>query len=101
MHRWLRAPTFEDAEKTRQAELLYRLLRAMVLLALLAAGASVFDPRNQLRVTVEFYAVVLAWLAGVLAIVRAGRVVLAAWIFSSLFWALIAFVTLVFGGMQG
>ncbi|HWP07582.1 MAG TPA: ATP-binding protein [Polyangiaceae bacterium] len=101
MHRWLRAPTFEDAEKTRQAELLYRLLRAMVLLALLAAGASVFDPRNQLRVTVEFYAVVLAWLAGVLAIVRAGRVVLAAWIFSSLFWGIIAFVTLVFGGMQG
>jgi len=101
MHRWLRAPTFEDAEKTRQAELLYRLLRAMGLLGLLAAGASVFDSRNQLHVTVEFYAVVFAWLAFVTAIVRSGRVVLAAWIFSSLFWAIIAFVTLVFGGMQG
>jgi len=101
MHRWLRAPTFEDAETTRQAELLYRLLRAMVLLALLAAGASALDSRNELRITVAFYAVVFAWLAGVLAIVRAGRVVLAAWIFSSFFWGLIAFVTLVFGGMQG
>jgi signal transduction histidine kinase/CheY-like chemotaxis protein len=101
MHRWLRAPTFEDAETTRQAELLYRLLRAMVLLAFLAAGASALDSRNQLRVTVEFYAVVLAWLAGVLAIVRAGRVVLAAWILSAVFWGIIAFVTLVFGGMQG
>jgi len=101
MHRWLTAPSFEDAERTRQAALLHRLLRAMGLLVVLAAGASVLDARNDVRVTVAFYTVVLAWLAGVLAIVRAGRVVLAAWIFSSLFWALIAFVTLVFGGMQG
>ncbi|HEX5098894.1 MAG TPA: ATP-binding protein [Polyangiaceae bacterium] len=101
MHRWLRAPSFADAETTRQAELLYRLLRAMVLLSLLAAGASAFDSRNEPRVTVEFYAVVLAWLAGVMAIVRTGRVVLAAWIFSSFFWCIIAFVTLVFGGLQG
>jgi len=101
MHRWLRAPTFEDAERTRQAELLHRLLRAMGLLVILAAGASAFDVRNDVRVTAGFYAVVLGWLAGVLAIVRTGRVVLAAWIFSSLFWVLIAFVTLVFGGMQG
>lgn len=101
MHRWLRAPTFEDPEQTRQADLLYRLVRAMGLLVILAAAASVLDVRNDVRVTAGFYTVVLAWLAGVLAIVRAGRVVLAAWIFSSLFWMLIAFVTLVFGGMQG
>jgi signal transduction histidine kinase/ActR/RegA family two-component response regulator len=101
MHRWLRAPTFDDTEKTRRAELLYRLVRAMGLLVIVGAGASFFDERNDVRVTIPFYAAVLLWLVGVLAVVRSGRVVLAAWVFSAFFWALIAFVTLVFGGLQG
>jgi signal transduction histidine kinase len=101
MRKWLRAPAFDDAEKTRQAGLLFRLVRAMTLLVVVGAGASIFDARNDIRVTVPFYGVVLAWLASVLACVRRGRVVLAAWVFSLFFWGLIAFVTLVFGGLQG
>jgi signal transduction histidine kinase/CheY-like chemotaxis protein len=98
---WLSAPTFHDIETTRRARLLHRLVLAMALLAVIGAVASLFDPRNELRVTVVFYAVVWACLGAVLAVVRAGRVVLAAWVFSLFFWVLIASVTLLFGGMQG
>jgi len=101
MRKWLRAPAFDDAETTRRAGLLFRLVRAMQMLVLVGAGASVFEPRNDLRVTVSFYAVVLGWLAVVLAFVRKGKVALAAWVFSLFFWVLIAFVTLVFGGLEG
>src|SRR6188768_2186349 len=101
MRKWLRAPVFDDAETTRRAGLLFRLVRAMQMLVVVAAASSLLEARNDLRVTGLFYAVVLAWLAGVLALVRRAQVVLAAWFFSLFFWALVAFVTLVFGGLQG
>src|SRR5688572_3476089 len=98
MFRWFGAPVLADPEKTRRARLLHRLLVAMVLLTLIGAGASFFDARNDPRVTFLFYSCNLAWFAVVHAVGRAGRVVLAAWVFSLFFWCLIAFVTLVFGG---
>ena len=101
MRKWLRAPAFDDAETTRQAGLLFRLVRAMLMLVVVGAGASLLDARNDPRVTALFYTVVLAWFAVVLAFARRGKVVLATWVFSLFFWGLIAFVTLVFGGLQG
>ena len=98
---WYRAPTFSDPEATRQARLLFRLLWTMFGLVFLAAGTSVLDGRNDLRVTGVFYAVVMAWLWVVGRVARTGRVVLAAWVFSLFFWSLIAYVTLTFGGMRG
>jgi signal transduction histidine kinase/ActR/RegA family two-component response regulator len=98
---WFRAPVFPDAEITRQARLLYRLLWAMFGLVFVAAGTSLLDARNDPVVTIVFYAVVVAFLYVVALVGRTGRVVLAAWVFSLFFWGLIAYVTLAFGGMQG
>lgn len=99
--RWFRAPVFPDPEVTRQARLLFRLLLSMFGLVFVAAGTSLFDRRNDVLVTIAFYAVVVGWLWVVGAVARTGRIVLAAWVFSLFFWGLIAYVTLVFGGMQG
>jgi len=99
--KWFRAPVFADAEVTRQARLLYRLLWSMFVLVFVATGTSLLDPRNSVLVTAAFYAVVVGWLGVVGGVTRTGRVKLAAWVFSLFFWGLIAYVTLVFGGMQG
>jgi len=48
-----------------------------------------------------FYGILLTWLVLVHAIARGGRVTLAAWVFSTFYWLMTAFVTLKFGGMQG
>jgi signal transduction histidine kinase/CheY-like chemotaxis protein len=101
MKRWLTPPAFPDVEVTRQARLLYRLLQAMGLLVILAVGGGLLDARNDVQVTVVIYSIILCWLALVAAVVRRGRVTLAAWTFALFFWALIAFVTLAFGGLQG
>jgi signal transduction histidine kinase/CheY-like chemotaxis protein len=101
MHKWLTPPIFADVETTRQARLLYRLLQAMVLLTVVGVGGGLLDPRNDIRVTLLLYSTIFAWFALVGAIVRRGRVTLAAWLLGLFFWALIAFVTLAFGGLQG
>jgi signal transduction histidine kinase/CheY-like chemotaxis protein len=101
MHPWLSPPRLGTEEETTQGALLYRLLRAMAVLACLGAVSSLFDARNDLRLTVVFYGAVLLWLGVVGITVRRGRVMLAAWFFGFFFWVLIALVTLVFGGMQG
>jgi signal transduction histidine kinase/ActR/RegA family two-component response regulator len=98
---WFRAPVFADAEVTRQARLLYRLLWSMFALVFVATGTSLLDARNRPLVTAAFYAVVVGWLCVVAGVTRTGRVKLAAWVFSLFFWGLIAYVTLAFGGMQG
>lgn len=85
----------------RRAQLLNRLLGAMLGLAVLGGASALLEPRNDWRVTVFFYGLVILWLIGVGVIVRRGRVVLAAWILSSFFWLTIAAVTILFGGMQG
>jgi signal transduction histidine kinase/ActR/RegA family two-component response regulator len=101
MKSWLRPPVFDDAETTRRARLLHRLLLAMALLTFVGAGSSLLDERNDIVVTAVFYGITWAWFAVVMTVVRAGRVVLAAWVFSIFFWVLIAAVTFLFGGMQG
>jgi len=101
MHQWLTPPSFPDGETTRRAGLLYRLLQAMALMVILAVGGGLLDRHNDIRTTLLLYSVILGWLAVVAAIVRRGGVTLAAWTFGLFFWALIAFVTLAFGGLQG
>jgi len=98
---WLRPPVFPDAEVTRQARLLFRILWSMVGLVFVAAGSSLLDPKNDPLVTAVFYGIVMGWLGVVALVARTGRVVLSAWVFSLFFWGLIAYVTLAFGGMQG
>lgn len=90
-----------DLETARKARLLFRLLAAMSALAVVGAAASLLDERNDVWITVTFYALILVAFGIVALIVRSGRVLLAAWICSLYFWCLIAFVTLYFGGMQG
>ena len=101
MHKWLTPPVFPDVETTRRAQLLYRLLRAMLLLVIVAVGGGLLDRRNDLRTTLLLYSIILGWLCVVAAVVRRGNVTLAAWTFGLFFWALIAFVTLAFGGLEG
>ncbi|HKO92843.1 MAG TPA: ATP-binding protein [Polyangiaceae bacterium] len=101
MKNWLTLPDFIDLEVTRQARVLYRLLRAMTLLVLLGVAGGLLDPKNDVTVTLLVYAVILCWLAIVAAVVRRGQITLAAWTFGLFFWALIAFITLSFGGLQG
>jgi len=99
--RWLGPRTFADSEATRRSRLLWLMLVMGVVLSLVGAIAAFFDPHNDVRVTVVFYGVLLSWLGGVHAIARHGRVALGAWIFSTFYWLMTAFVTLKFGGMQG
>ena len=73
----------------------------MIVMAVLGAVASLLEPRNHADVTLFFYGVVIAWLAVVALVARHGRLALAAWLLTSMFWVLIAAVTVLFGGMQG
>ncbi|HEX2877877.1 MAG TPA: ATP-binding protein [Polyangiaceae bacterium] len=97
----LRAPTLASDDDTRRAQLLYRLLGSMAGLAVLGTVSALFETRNDWRVTAFFYGLVGVWLVGMAVMVRRGRVVLAAWILSVLFWLLIAVVTVLFGGLHG
>src|SRR5690606_38867756 len=101
MQSWLRPPVFEDAETTRRARMLHRVFLSMAVLTFVGAGSSLLDDRNNIWVTATFYSLTWIWFAVVMVVVRAGRVVLAAWVFSVFFWILIAAVTFLFGGMQG
>ncbi|HEX2733754.1 MAG TPA: ATP-binding protein [Polyangiaceae bacterium] len=81
--------------------MLFRLLLAVTPLGLFAGIASLLDPRNDVSVTIVFYAAIFTWLLVVYCVARTGLINLAAWVFSLFFWIVIAFVTLVFGGLQG
>ncbi len=91
----------DASEAQRRAALLYRVLRAIALLALMAALTSLFNKENNLLVTAGFYGSVLVWIGAATWLVRRGRVLAAAWSISVFFWVLIAAVTLLFGGLQG
>jgi signal transduction histidine kinase len=97
------SPTVDAAagDDERRARLLRRLTWLMLGLAALGAGAAVLETRNQAWVTASFYGVVIAWLIVVAWVTRRGRLVLAAWLLTSMFWLLIALVTVMFGGLQG
>ncbi len=99
--RWLGPRTFADSETTRRSRLLWLMLVMGVVLSMVGAVAAFLDPRNDFRVTLVFYSVLLTWLGVVHSIARSSRVTLAAWIFSTFYWLMTAFVTLKFGGMKG
>ena len=82
----LRAPTLASEDDTRRARLLYRLLGTMAGLAVLGTVSALFETRNDWRVTAFFYGIVGVWLVGMAVLVRRGKVVLAAWVLSVLFW---------------
>ena len=98
---WFRPAKLATEDDTRRAQLLYRLIGTMLGLAALGAVSALLDPHNSVTVTLFFYGLVVAWLLGIGAFVRRGRVSLAAWTLSLFFWLLIAVVTLLFGGLQG
>jgi signal transduction histidine kinase len=97
---WFEPPPLADEDDARRARLLSRLILVMMLLAAMGCVAGLLEPRNDLRVTLAFYAVVGAWLIGLGAFVRRGRIKLVAWALSTLFWLMIALVTLLFGGLK-
>ena len=97
----LRRDDLEQLDRDDRARLLGRLTIAMIVMAVLGAVASLLEPRNHADVTLFFYGVVIAWLAVVALVARHGRLALAAWLLTSMFWVLIAAVTVLFGGMQG
>jgi len=73
----------------------------MALLSVMAGLASLFNSENSLLVTAGFYGAVMAWIGAATLLVRRGHVLAAAWSMGVFFWILIAFVTLLFGGLQG
>ena len=101
MFTWFRLPSLPDEEDARRGRLLYRMLVAMIGLAFLGLSSSLLEPRNDAKVTLLFYAIVLVWLAFVGGFLKRGRVLTAGWVLSVFFWLLVAIVTLLFGGMQG
>jgi signal transduction histidine kinase/ActR/RegA family two-component response regulator len=98
---WLRLPDLPNEDDARRARQLYRMLAAMVGLTVVGFLSSLLEPRNDIRVSVGFYGIVLIWLIGVGIFARRGRVHAAGWVLSILFWLLIAVVTILFGGLQG
>ena len=100
VYSWFEPPVLANEDDARRARLLSRLLFVMLGLAALGCSAALLESRNSLRVTLSFYGLVFAWLVGLTAFVRRGRIVLAAWVLSLLFWVMIAVVTLLFGGLQ-
>ena len=98
---WFRLPILPDEEDARRGRLLYRMLAAMIGLTFVGFGSSLLEPRNDAKVTLLFYGIVLFWLLGVGLFLRRGRVLVAGWVLSIFFWLLVAVVTILFGGMQG
>ncbi|HYP99596.1 MAG TPA: ATP-binding protein [Polyangiaceae bacterium] len=101
MWSWLKLPSLPDEEDARRQRLLSRMLAAMVGLAFLGCGSSLLEPHNSAKITLLFYGIVLVCLLGVGVFLWRGRVIAAGWVLSIFFWLLIAFVTVLFGGMQG
>jgi len=101
MWSWFRLPSLPDEEDARRSRQLFRMLAAMVGLAFLGLGSSLLEPRNDAKVTLLFYGIVLVWLLGVGIFLLRGRLLAAGWVLGVFFWLLIAVVTLLFGGLQG
>jgi len=101
MWSWFKLPSLPGEEDARRARQLTRMLAIMVALACLGLTAALFEPRNEKKVTLLFYGVVLGWLMGAGLFLRRGRVIAAGWLLGLFYWLVIAVVTLWFGGMQG
>jgi signal transduction histidine kinase/CheY-like chemotaxis protein len=94
-------PTLGESELGRRGQLLLRVTHVMIGLTLFAFLASLGEPKNSKLVSVLFYSIIAAGIWVVMRLTRRGRVVLAAWILCSFFWALVAFAVLFCGGLQG
>ncbi|HKO46807.1 MAG TPA: ATP-binding protein [Polyangiaceae bacterium] len=90
-----------DEEDTLRARRLYRMLAVMIGLTCIGLSSALLEPRNDPKVTVLFYGIVLTWLLGVGLFLRRGRLRTAGWVMGLFFWLLIAVVTVLFGGLQG
>ncbi|MEO6599926.1 MAG: ATP-binding protein [Polyangiaceae bacterium] len=97
----MRLPDLTNEDDARRARQLYRMLAAMVCLAVVGFVISLFEPHNDIHISVRFYGLVVMFLIGVGFFIRRGRVRAAGWVLSIFFWLLIALVTLLFGGLQG
>ena len=64
MWSWFKLPSLPGEEDARRARQLTRMLAIMVALACLGLTAALFEPRNEKKVTLLFYGVVLGWLMG-------------------------------------
>ncbi len=95
------SPGVETPDTTRKVAFLKAMVRTMLVLCALGILISLGDQANQVGTTLAFFGSAAVWLLAISLLVRRGRVVLAAWSISLFFWAMIAFVTLFFGGMQG
>jgi len=92
---------FEDPEVTRQANLVYRLILVMGSLCFVAAFGSLLEPKNDLRLTLTFYASCITWFGFIAFVLRRGYVRFATWTLVSCYWLLIAYVVVSIGGLQG
>jgi signal transduction histidine kinase/CheY-like chemotaxis protein len=101
MFRWPPPLVFDEPETTRQANLIYRLVLVMGGLSVLAALASLLEPKNDFQITITFYGSCISWFALIAFVLRKGYVQLATWALVGCYWGLIAYVTLVLGGLQG
>lgn len=90
-----------DDDRERRVRLLRTVLRVMVILATFGCVASFAEPLNDPRVTAAFYGAVFVAIGVLHRALKRGAIDVAAWGVGLFLWALVAFVTLSFGGMQG
>src|SRR3990167_2350145 len=88
-------------DHARKVRLLRTVLRTMLALGAFGAVSSLLEPANPLWVTGLFYGLVFVALYGLHHALRRGAVMLGVWAVGGVLWAVVAFVTLFFGGMQG
>ncbi|HOX84290.1 MAG TPA: PAS domain-containing protein, partial [Chryseolinea sp.] len=97
----LTPPVFLNEEKLRKAKLLIKVVRAVILTALVGFVSSLFEPENKIIVTAFFYGLVFIALIGFIYLIRKGKVMTAGWLLSLFIWCIVAFATLFFGGLKG
>jgi hypothetical protein len=93
-------PVFEDAEKTRVANLLNIIIWVLIIAIIIRAIWSLFLPAEE-AYSLIIYGVVLAILVGGLALMRVGRVREVSFILTGLLWGVIVLSMFSFGGIRG
>ncbi len=97
MYTWIKRvlapPVFEDEEQTRIARSLNTILLATVAFAVVYGIGAPFLFRDPVSIAISAALVLPLWL-GALWLMRRGQVRLAAWLFLSVLWAALTFVTM-------
>ncbi|MCX5741803.1 MAG: ATP-binding protein [Proteobacteria bacterium] len=101
IRRWLATPKATEVEATHKARLMVSVLRTMGLMASVGLVSSLLDRNNNPLINLAFYGPIFVAILGMHQMVKRGRLILVGWVSSLFFWALIAFVTLFFGGLKG